>query len=111
MSPAESDAFLGTPSQRIPGEAQVNYLSRLASKTRNRELTEAISNHGLLLRPTCGPNSFFWRGLLTHLPGQVVRRAWTAVYVFFTAYALFATDIDSIAGDKHLALAGMPGLS
>ncbi|CAJ1365417.1 unnamed protein product [Effrenium voratum] len=28
------------------------------------------------------------------------RRAWTAVYVFFTAYALFATDIDSIAGDK-----------
>lgn len=28
------------------------------------------------------------------------KRAWTAAYVFFTAYALFSIDIDALAGDK-----------
>ena len=28
-------------------------------------------------------------------------RAWTAAYVFFTAYALFSIDIDALAGDKN----------
>ena len=27
-------------------------------------------------------------------------RAWTAAYVFFTAYALFSIDIDALVGDK-----------
>jgi len=29
-------------------------------------------------------------------------RAWTAAYVFFTAYALFSIDIDALVGDKLL---------
>lgn len=32
----------------------------------------------------------------------IVDRAWTAAYVFFTAYALFSIDIDALVGDKLL---------
>ena len=34
--------------------------------------------------------------------GAQCLRAWTAAYVFFTAYALFSIDIDALVGDKLL---------
>eukprot|EP00435_Cladocopium_sp_Y103_P004509 s1206_g1.t1 len=35
------------------------------------------------------------------------KRAWTAAYVFFTAYALFSIDIDALAGDKNFGRSQM----